>query len=89
MRDEIDEKTGKTLDLSYLERGLPPFLNSSIEEMKKSWDILDSGGEDTLWDCKWCDLNSDINVAEVEQIITSEQADYLRKKYLRMVEEEI
>ncbi len=48
------------------------------------WDRMDKGSYDTQWDCDWCDLNSDINVAEVEQEISSEQTWYLREKYLRM-----
>ena len=52
--------------------------------MKKSWAIEDSGERDMHWDIYWCDFNADINSAEVDQVISSEQAWYLRRKYLRM-----
>lgn len=52
--------------------------------MIASWEIIDSGKEDNHWDLNWCELNADINAAEVEQEITGEQAWYLREKYLRM-----
>ena len=37
-----------------------------------------------MMDCDWCELNSDINVAEVGNEISTEQANYLREKYLGM-----
>ena len=42
-----------------------------------------------LWDCDYCSLQSDINNAEVNRIISPEQAWYLREKYLRMEREVI
>ena len=84
LKFSIDEKTGKPLDQSYLEYELPMFLQESIRQMNESWEKLDAGKEDSIWDCNWCDLQSSINVCEVEQLITSEQANFLRKKYLRM-----
>ena len=80
----IDQKTGKPLDQSYLEYDLPIFLQDSIHQMNESWEKIDAGKEDSIWDCNWCDLQSSINICEVEQLITSEQANFLRKKYLRM-----
>ena len=80
----IDEKTGKPLDQYYLEYDLPIFLQDSIHQMNESWEKIDAGKEDSIWDCNWCDLQSSINICEVEQLITSEQANFLRKKYLRM-----
>ena len=80
----IDEKTGKPLDQSYLEYDLPIFLQDSIHQMNESWEKIDAGKEDSIWDCNWCDLQSSINICEVEQLITSEQANFLRKKYLRL-----
>ena len=81
---DYDKDTGLPLDKSYLECGLPPYVQESLEAMKKSWAIVDNGGEDLRWDCYWCELNADLNSAEVEGLITSEQAWYLREKYLRM-----
>ena len=88
LNSQYDEETGLPLDETYLEKGLPPYLSKSIEEMEKSWAIEDAGGRDNLWDCTWCNLNADINAAEVEHEISSRQAWYLRRKYLRMVDED-
>ena len=49
-----------------------------------SWKIEDGGGTDPHWDCFWCELNADINSAEVDHLITHDQAAYLRREYLRM-----
>lgn len=68
----------------WRECGLPPLLEESIEQMKKAWEKLDNGEEYLRWDCEYCNLQTDINVAEVEQMITPEQAWYLREKYLRI-----
>lgn len=59
----------------YMECGLPEWLEQSILRYKEN-------KETALWDCYYCELQADINVAEVEQNITSEQAWYLRTKYL-------
>ena len=79
-----DIATGLPLDKTYLERGLPPYLQSSLMNMSASWAIVDSGEKDYQWDLYWCELNADINAAEVEQEISSEQARYLCEIYLRM-----
>ena len=84
MKNEYDAETGLPVDKAYLECGLPQYLQESLDAMKKSWEILDAGGEDIRWDCYWCELNADINSAEVESLITSDQAWYLREKYLRI-----
>ena len=78
-----DPETGKPLDRSYLECGLPDDLQASIREMQKSWTLIDNGEKDLYW----CDLNALINSYEVDQVISSEQAWYLREKYLRMERE--
>lgn len=77
-------KTGLPSNQKYLECSLPPYLQSSIDNMIDSWKIIDSGKKDYHWDLVWSELNADINSAEVEQEISSEQAWYLREKYLRM-----
>ncbi len=79
-----DPSTGLPRDKSYLEKDLPEYLQKSIDAMQTSWKILDGGGTDLRWDIYWCDLNADINHAETEQLIPSDQAWYLREKYLRM-----
>ncbi|MCI9440393.1 MAG: helix-turn-helix transcriptional regulator [Ruminococcus sp.] len=78
------DETGRPKDNSYLECGLPDFLQSSIRAMEDAWRKLDSGIEYLRWDCDYCSLQSDINSAEVNQLISSEQAWFLREKYLRM-----
>lgn len=78
--------TGLPKDDSYLEKGLPDYLQKSLASMIESWKIEDSGKRDLHWDIHWCDLNADINSAEIEQEISNEQAWYLRRKYLRMEE---
>ena len=57
------------------EYGLPKYLEESIKAYVK-------GKDTSIWDCLYCELQSDINVAEQEQEITSEQAWHLREKYL-------
>lgn len=76
--------TGLPLDQSYLECGLPEFLQTSLDRMKETWKRIDAGIKDLRWDCDYCELQSDINVAEVCGIISSDQAWYLREKYLRI-----
>lgn len=79
-----DEETGLPINREYLERGLPSYLQTSIKQMCASWEIEDSGQKDYHWDIAWSELNADINAAESGQEISSEQAWYLREKYLRM-----
>ena len=78
------DKNGLPKDKSYLECGLPEFLQESIEAMKEAWRKIDNDEEYYHWNIDYCNLQTDINIAEVEQIISSEQAWYLREKYLRM-----
>ncbi len=76
--------TGLPKEKDYLECGLPDLLRESIEQMQRAWKKLDSGEEYLRWDCDYCNLQTDINNAEIGGIISSEQAWYLREKYLRM-----
>lgn len=81
---EYDDESGLPINNKYLECDLPPYLQISLENMNNSWKIIDSGKKDYHWDIYWCELNADINAAEIEQKISAEQAWYLREKYLRM-----
>lgn len=81
---KYNAETGLPEDNSYLECGLPEYLKTSLDNMKKSWAIEDSGQRDYHWDLYWGELNADINSAEIDKSISSEQAWYLREKYLRM-----
>ncbi len=78
---EYDAVTGKPVDRGYLEKGLPPYLTESIQKMVLAWKKKDAG-EYCDWDCDYCNLQSDINSAEVGNLITADQAWYLREKYL-------
>lgn len=73
---DYDEETGLPLDRSYLEKDLPELLQDDI----KKW--LEYENHPTQWDIWYDNLNSTINMFEVEDVITSEQAWYLREKYL-------
>lgn len=76
-------------DKEYLEKDLPEFLVHSIEQMKKTWKQYEETGKLPIhWDLDFGELNSGINVAEVEDMISSEQAWYLREKYLKMSRED-
>ena len=90
---DLLECSGKTLlaiskslhvsieDLLSLEReeaktSLPGFLLDSINEYRKA-----IRKDSTLIDCYSDELNSSINVAEVENLISKEQANRLRARY--------
>ena len=81
---KYDSETGLPISEAYLEKGLSDELRKSIAAMQRSWETMDRGQKDLHWDIYWCNLNADLNAAEVEQEISKEQADYLRRKYLRM-----
>lgn len=86
---DYNTKTGLPVDKSYLECGLPAYLQESINKMKEAWQLIDSGAEYLRWDCDYCELQSDINTAEMGGIINSDQAWYLRETYLRMERSQI
>ena len=60
----------------FFEENLPEFLKEDIEFLKNK--------NNPLYDCYLDETNSSINVCEIENLISKEQADYLRKKYLRL-----
>lgn len=60
------------------EQNLPTFLDEDIKFMKNK-----RNKTHPLYDCYYMETNSSINVCEVENLISKEQADYLRKKYLK------
>ena len=61
--NEYDEN-GYPIDKEYLECDLPKFLVDSIEQLKVSWD-KHMRGESSCWDDDYCELQSNINVAEL------------------------
>ena len=83
-----DENTGLPLDQGYLECALPPYLQESLEKYKIAEEKKLNGEKHHYWDCYYCELQSSINVAEVENEITSDQAWYLREKYLGLKKEQ-
>lgn len=79
----FDENAELPIEKSNMERDLPEFLRKSIEQMKVAWENRENG-DTSRWERDYCELQSNINVAEDEDLITSEQAWYLREKYLRI-----
>ena len=72
-------------------RRINPILNvdcrlfkESVSAMQAAWDKLDRGETYCRWDCDFCNLQADINNAEVNLMISPRQAWYLREKYLRI-----
>lgn len=59
----------------YLELDLPKRLVNSISNFLENIDTIH-------YDIYFCELQSDINVCEVDGEISYNQAEYLRKKYL-------
>ena len=59
------------------EENLPEFLYESLKQIKYR-----KNRNDPLFDSYLDEANSSINVCEIENIISKEQADYLRRKYL-------
>ena len=84
LASRYSEETGRPNDKSYLEHGLPGFLQKSVRQMEAAWKKRDKGEMYLHWDCDYCSLQSDINIAETSGQISTEQAWYLREKYLRM-----
>lgn len=78
----VDFIKGKSGTLVLKNLHLPEFLNKSVESYCTGLARV-ANGEDYLhldWD--WCNLQNDINVAEVEQMISSDTAYLLRKEFL-------
>lgn len=61
---------------------LPQFLRESINAFLVGKEKYESGMGYTEFDMDYCDLQTDINVCEVEQMITPEEAWQLRERYL-------
>ena len=70
-------KLESTIYNPAFERNVPEFLLDNIENIKKA-----KRRKSSLLDCYLDEANNSINVCEVENLISKEQADYLRKKYL-------
>lgn len=73
-----------TDDVRYdkIESTLPVSLRESIHAFLKGKEKYESGMGYHEFDMDYCDLQTEINICEVEQMITLEEAWYLRRKYL-------
>ena len=67
---------------NHYEAGLPAYLCTSLNKMKAAVKKIENGEEYLRYDCDYCELQSDINTAEVGGEISPDQAWYLRNKYL-------
>lgn len=77
LKAEPDMYKGKPKDKTYLETDLPLSIQKAIE------DYIEGEKENVLHlDCLWGELYGAINASQWDNSITTEQADYLRKKYL-------
>ena len=65
----------ENVNKDYLEFNIPNFLKDSINKFNRN-------RKKSLYDVYYCTLQSDINVAEIGGYISSNQAWFLRKKYL-------
>mgnify|MGYP000750815629 CR=1 FL=1 len=65
-----ESDTGLPTDKSYLECGLPDFLMESIARCRRPGTGWIGGEKDLRWDCDYCNLQTDINNAEVNQVIS-------------------
>ena len=74
---------------NHYETALPKYLKVSLDNMKKAIKLKTSGQKYLRYDCDYCELQSDINTAEVSGEISPDQAWYLRSKYLGLVKETI
>lgn len=78
IEDSIKQSELKNdIEHSY-EHALPDYLQHDLDEYKKG-----IKNHSSLIDCLWGELYGSINMAEISDgLISHEQADYLRQKYL-------
>ena len=72
------------MDQSWFESNLPEYLQISLDRFKIGQQKIANNEPYWNYDIDFCELQSSINVAQVEQKITDEQATYFREKYLGM-----
>lgn len=84
----IDEAQLEQDSLQRTEMLLPKSMLLTIQKYEASLAAFEAGKPDYKLDCYYDELNSDINVMEVDGDLTSDQAWYLREKYLGRVREE-
>lgn len=69
--------TDKQEEIEIFEQCLPQFLQDDINAL-----VEGERTNSTLLDCLYCEVQGSINSALYDNMITKEQAEYLRKKYL-------
>lgn len=72
----------KNCRFDKIESTLPKSLKDAISVFLIGKEKYESGIEYHEFDMDYCDLQTEINICEVEQMITSDEAWYLRGKYL-------
>lgn len=77
------QRNGKPQDRSYLETNLSDHLQKSIDDF-----VQGEKAEVSCLDCLWGELYGSINADFWAGVISEEQADYLRTKYLYGEEQE-
>ena len=70
------------MEKSYLDLHLPKYLEESISEFNAGLRKMEEDKNYLHFDCDYCQLQANINCAESDNEISSEQAWYLRGKYL-------
>ena len=74
----MSSKTNESELEEHYEQGIPGYLQHDLDVYKEG---LKNGS--SIMDCLWGELYGSINIAEInDKVITTEHADYLRKKYL-------
>lgn len=79
----VSQKDGKPCDRSYLETNLSAHLQKAINDY-----VQGEKDKVSYMDCLWGELYGSINVDVWSGIISEEQANYLRTKYLHGEEPE-
>lgn len=78
-----NQKSGKPSDRSYLEQSLSAHLEKAIHDY-----VQGEKDKVTYMDCLWGELYGSINADLWSGVISEEQANYLRTKYLQGEEQE-
>ena len=70
------------MEMCKIDSSLPAFLQDSIKAFLSGKEKHEKGIGYAEFDMDYCDLQTDINICEVEQMITPEEAWKLREQYL-------
>lgn len=73
----VNKETGKPKDRTYLETNLSAHLQKAIDDY-----VEGEKQQVSYLDCLWGELSGSINADFWAGVISEEQANYLRKKYL-------